>query len=46
MDYFPDSLRKEASTLFNKAGKIINISELLPENNLGVHSLWKERILI
>ena len=34
MDYFPDSLRKEATTLFNKAGKIINISELLPENNL------------
>ena len=34
MDYFPDSLRKEATTLFNKAGKIIKISELLPENNL------------
>jgi len=34
MDYFPDSLRKEASTLFNKAGKIIKIIELLPENNL------------
>ena len=34
MDYFPDSLRKEATKLFNKAGKIINISELLPENNL------------
>jgi CubicO group peptidase (beta-lactamase class C family) len=34
MDYFPDSLRKEAITLFNKAGKIIQISELIPENNL------------
>ena len=34
MDYFPDSLRKEATTLFNKAGKIIKISELLTENNL------------
>ncbi len=34
MDYFPDSLRKEATKLFNKAGKIIKISELLPENNL------------
>lgn len=34
MDYFPDSLRKEAMAIFNKAGKIINISELIPENNL------------
>ena len=34
MDYFPDSLRKEATRIFNKAGKIIKISELIPENNL------------
>jgi len=34
MDYFPDSLRKEANALFNKAGKIIHIHELIPENNL------------
>ncbi|UOK43646.1 MULTISPECIES: serine hydrolase domain-containing protein [Flavobacterium] len=34
MDYFPDSLRKEATTLFNKAGKIIKTGELIPENNL------------
>ena len=34
MDYFPDSLRKEAMAIFNKAGKIINIEELIPENNL------------
>ena len=34
MDYFPDSLRKEAVSIFNKAGKIIHIQELIPENNL------------
>ena len=34
MDYFPDSLRKEAAAIFNKAGKIIRVSELIPENNL------------
>ena len=34
MDYFPDSLRKEAMAIFNKAAKIINIEELIPENNL------------
>ena len=34
MDYFPDSLRKEAMAIFNKAGKIISIEALIPENNL------------
>ncbi|ESU27130.1 beta-lactamase [Flavobacterium limnosediminis JC2902] len=34
MDYFPDSLRKEATALFNKAGKISKTGELIPENNL------------
>ena len=34
LDYFPDSLRKEAVSIFNKAGKIIHVEELLPENNL------------
>lgn len=34
MDYFPDSLRKEAVSIFNKAGKIIHIRELIAENNL------------
>ena len=34
MDYFPDSLRKEAVSIFNKAGKIIQVEEVLPENNL------------
>ena len=34
MDYFPDSLRKDASALFNKAGKIVRINELVAINNL------------
>lgn len=34
MDYFPDSLRREAVGIFNRAGKIIHIQELVPENNL------------
>ncbi|MEX6688243.1 serine hydrolase domain-containing protein [Danxiaibacter flavus] len=34
MDYFEDSLRNEAQQIFKKAGKIINIRELIPENNL------------
>ena len=34
MDYFPDSLRKEAVSIFSKAGKIIHIRELIAENNL------------
>jgi len=34
LDYFPDSLKKEASAIFNRAGKIIRINELVPINNL------------
>jgi hypothetical protein len=34
LDYFPDSLRKEASALFDKAGKIVRVKELVPENGL------------
>lgn len=34
MDYFPDSLRKEAVSIFKNAGKIIHVQELIPENNL------------
>ncbi len=33
-DYFIDSLRKEAQTLFNKAGRIIRIGEMVPDNQL------------
>jgi CubicO group peptidase (beta-lactamase class C family) len=34
LDYFPDSLQKEATNLFNKAGKFIKIGELKASNNL------------
>ena len=34
MDYFPETLRKEATAIFKNAGKIIKIHELIPENNL------------
>lgn len=34
LDYFPDVLRKEASAVFNKAGKIVRIHELVASNNL------------
>ena len=34
LDYFPDSLRTEAVNIFNKAGKIIRVHELIAENNL------------
>ncbi|MEO6721994.1 MAG: serine hydrolase domain-containing protein [Ferruginibacter sp.] len=34
LDYFPDSLSKEATALFNKAGKILHVSEFVPTNNL------------
>lgn len=34
LDYFPDSLRKEASAVFEKVGKIVRVSEVTPENGL------------
>jgi CubicO group peptidase (beta-lactamase class C family) len=34
MDYFPELLRRESIRIFKKAGKITNIRELVPENNL------------
>lgn len=34
LDYFPDALRKEATAVFEKAGKIIQVGELMPENGL------------
>lgn len=33
-DYFIDSLKKEARLLFKKAGKIIRIGDMLPDNQL------------
>ena len=34
LDYFPNSLRKEAEEIYAKAGKILKIKEMIPENNL------------
>ncbi len=34
MDYFPDKLKADAADAFAKAGKIINVQELMPENQL------------
>ena len=33
-DYFVDSLKKEATMIFNKAGSIKKVNELIPENQL------------
>ncbi len=34
MDYFPDSLRKEATTIFENAGRITHVRDMVAENNL------------
>jgi CubicO group peptidase (beta-lactamase class C family) len=34
LDYSPDSVQKEAAALFEKAGKILRVGELVPENGL------------
>nr|AGU11771.1 Beta-lactamase [uncultured organism] len=34
LDYFTISLRKEATALFERAGKIVRVGELVPENGL------------
>lgn len=34
MDYFPDLLKAEAESIFEKAGKIVKINEIVPENAL------------
>jgi hypothetical protein len=33
-DYYIDVLKKEAAAVFAKAGKIISVSEVVPENQL------------
>lgn len=33
-DYFIDSLKKEATQLFDKAGKVMKIGEMIPDNQL------------
>lgn len=34
LDYFIDSLKKEAQEVFNNAGSVIKVKEIIPENNL------------
>ncbi|HWD89762.1 MAG TPA: serine hydrolase domain-containing protein [Mucilaginibacter sp.] len=34
MDYFPDKLKAEATEIFNKAGKITNVGDVVPENQM------------
>lgn len=34
LDYFPDSLRREAQSIFANAGRILNIGKMEPVNNL------------
>jgi CubicO group peptidase (beta-lactamase class C family) len=34
LDYFRDSLRKEAMAVFEKAGRIVRVGEIVPENAL------------
>jgi CubicO group peptidase (beta-lactamase class C family) len=34
MDYFPDKLKAEATGIFAKAGKITNVGDVVPENQL------------
>jgi hypothetical protein len=34
LDYYPESLKSESERIFKNAGKITNIQELIPENNL------------
>ena len=41
MDYFPDKLKAEAKAIFEKAGKIINISEVVAENQLRGYFIMK-----
>ena len=44
LDYFPDSLRKEATAIYNSAGKILSVGKMIPLNNLrGSFMLEGER---
>lgn len=41
MDYFPDKLKAEATAIYTKAGKIISVGEVVPENNLRGYFIMK-----
>lgn len=41
MDYFPDKLKAEATGIFDKAGKITSVGEVVPENQLRGYFILK-----
>jgi CubicO group peptidase (beta-lactamase class C family) len=41
MDYFPDKLKAEAEDIYAKAGTIMSIEEVTPENNLRGYFIMK-----
>ncbi|MGY4539279.1 CubicO group peptidase (beta-lactamase class C family) [Mucilaginibacter sp. UYNi724] len=41
MDYFPDKLKAEATDAYAKAGKIISVGEVVPDNNLRGYFIMK-----
>jgi len=41
MDYFPDKLKAEATEIFNKAGKIESVGDIVPENQLRGYFILK-----
>jgi len=41
MDYFTDKLKAEATDVYAKAGKIVSIGEVIPENNLRGYFIIK-----
>ncbi len=46
-DYQIDTLKKQAAELFKAAGKIIRVSEIVPENNLrGSFKLYGEKAIL
>ncbi len=40
-DYITDSLQKEARTIFDKAGRILSVGEVIPENQLRGYFILK-----
>lgn len=41
MDYFPDKLKAEATDVYAKAGKIVSVGEVVPDNNLRGYFIMK-----
>ncbi|MCO5934217.1 beta-lactamase family protein [Mucilaginibacter sp. RB4R14] len=41
MDYFPDKLKTEATDVYAKAGKIVSVGEIIPDNNLRGYFIMK-----